>query len=93
MYKPGDTEWTIAIGRTTAATTRAVLLVHGDSHVYTADNPLGLENFRRIVVHGETLPFEYLRLTVEPRAADLFSVGAGDSRGRTLGMQRLVAPA
>ena len=48
-------------------------MLQGDSHVYTADNPLGLENFTRVVVHGETLPFEYLRLTVNPRGAELFS--------------------
>lgn len=38
----------------------------GDSHRYLVDNPLALDNFTRIVVHGETLPFEYLRLTVDP---------------------------
>ena len=30
-------------------------------------------NFTRIVVNGETLPFEYLRLTVDPRATAVFS--------------------
>lgn len=61
------------IAERTAGFGGEVLLVQGDSHVYLADNPLGLENFRRIVVHGETLPFEYLRLTVDPRAPVLFS--------------------
>ncbi len=50
-----------------------MLLLQGDSHSYTVDNPLELDNFTRIVVHGETLPFEYLRLTINPRAAELFS--------------------
>jgi hypothetical protein len=50
-----------------------VLLLQGDSHVYKADNPLALDNFTRIVVHGETLPFEYLRLTIDPRDPELFS--------------------
>lgn len=40
---------------------------------FTADNPLGLDNFTRIVVHGETLSFEYLRLTIDHHANDLFS--------------------
>lgn len=50
-----------------------VLLLQGDSHEYVADNPLGMTNFTRIVVHGETLPFEYLRLTIDPRDPGLFS--------------------
>ena len=42
--------------------------------MYTEDHPLaGTPNLTRIVVHGETLPGEYLRLTVDPRAATLFS--------------------
>jgi hypothetical protein len=51
-----------------------VLLLQGDSHVYTEDHPLaGAPNLTRIVVHGETLPGEYLRLTVDPRAVSLFT--------------------
>lgn len=50
-----------------------VLLLQGDSHRFVADNPLGLPNFVRIVVHGETLPFEYLRLAVDPGGPALFS--------------------
>jgi hypothetical protein len=57
----------------TAAFDGDVLLLQGDSHVFTADNPLGLDNFTRIVVHGETLPFEYLRLTIDPQSNSLFS--------------------
>ena len=50
-----------------------VLLLQGDSHVFKSDNPLNLDNFTRIVVHGETLPFEYLRLTIDPRNEEIFS--------------------
>ncbi len=50
-----------------------VLVLQGDSHTYVADNPLGLDNFTRIVVQGETLPFEYLRHTINPASRDLFS--------------------
>jgi hypothetical protein len=57
----------------TAAFTGEVLLVQGDSHTFTVDNPIGLDNFTRIVVHGETLPFEYLRVTIDPRGEELFS--------------------
>jgi hypothetical protein len=61
------------IAERTAAFDGEVLLLQGDSHVYLVDDPLGLPNFARIVVHGETLPFEYLRLTVDPVHDDLFS--------------------
>ena len=61
------------IAARTAAYDGEVLLLQGDSHVYLQDNPLALDNFTRIVVHGETLPFEYLRLTVNPRTPDVFS--------------------
>lgn len=64
-------------GRGRAARTAAfdgeVLLLQGDPHTFVADNPLGLDNFTRIVVNGETLPFEYLRLTIDPREEALFS--------------------
>jgi hypothetical protein len=50
-----------------------VLVLQGDTHTYKVDDPLGLPNFTRIVVHGETLPFEYLRLTVDRRADSLFT--------------------
>jgi hypothetical protein len=61
------------IAARTVAFDGEVLLLQGDSHTYLADNPLGLDNFTRIVVHGETLPFEYLRLTIDPRDPALFS--------------------
>lgn len=47
--------------------------LQGDSHQFLADDPLGLPNLTGIVVQGETLPFEYPRVTVDPRAARLFS--------------------
>jgi Calcineurin-like phosphoesterase len=50
-----------------------VLLLQGDSHVFTVDHPLPVDSLTRIVVHGETLPFEYLRLTVDPQAEELFT--------------------
>jgi len=59
---------------------RPVLLINGDSHVYRSDNPLSaadplnymhpgydVPSFHRIVVHGSTLPLEWLKLTVDPR--------------------------
>jgi hypothetical protein len=59
---------------------KPVLMFNGDSHVYLSDNPfLGTDpvnyihpgytvpNFHRIVVHGSTLPMEYLRVTVNPK--------------------------
>jgi hypothetical protein len=61
------------IAERTAAFDGQVLLLQGDSHTYTADNPLGLSNFTRVVVHGESLPFEYLRLTIDPRDDAVFS--------------------
>jgi hypothetical protein len=72
---PGSGQQAIVdrIAERTAAFDGDVLLLQGDSHVFTADNPLGLDNFTRIVVHGETLPFEYLRLTIDHHADDLFS--------------------
>jgi hypothetical protein len=64
----------------TVALDKPVLMLNGDSHVYLSDNPFSPTNplnfihpgytvpsFHRIVVHGSTLPLEYLRLTVDPR--------------------------
>ena len=62
------------IGARTAAFDGEVMLLQGDSHTFVADDPLALENFTRVVVHGETLPFEYLRLTIDPRDPELFSL-------------------
>jgi hypothetical protein len=69
---PGQQAVVDRIAARTAAFDGQVLLLQGDSHSYVADNPTGLANFRRVVVHGATLPFEYLRLTVDARDPDLF---------------------
>jgi hypothetical protein len=72
---PGSGQQAIVdrIAARTAAFDGPVLLLQGDSHVFRADHPLPLDNLTRIVVHGETLPFEYLRLTIDPRDPDVFS--------------------
>lgn len=62
---------------------RPVLVLEGDSHQYTVDNPLaagdplhGVElpvpNLTRIIVQGQTAS-EWLRLRVDPRSDRLFS--------------------
>jgi glycerophosphoryl diester phosphodiesterase len=61
------------IAERTATFAGEVMVLQGDSHTYVADNPLGFDNFQRVVVHGEDLPFEYLRLTIDPRADELFT--------------------
>jgi len=70
-----------SIATHTTAFEGPVLLLNGDSHEYLSDNPLSasdplnymhpgydVPNFHRVVVHGSTLPLEYLRLVVDPRA-------------------------
>jgi len=67
---------------------RPVLLINGDSHVYGADHPLAdptsatgrihgtqaVPNLTRITVQGSTTaPAEWLRLTIDPRSANVFS--------------------
>ena len=70
---PGQQAVVDRIAARTAVFDGEVLLLQGDSHEYVADNPLASDNFTRIVVHGETLPFEYLRLTVDPVRGELFT--------------------
>jgi hypothetical protein len=56
-----------------AAFAGEVLLLQGDSHRYLVDQPLpDAPNLTRIVVEGETVG-EWLRLTIDPRADDLFT--------------------
>jgi hypothetical protein len=66
-----------------AAFGKPVLVVQGDSHVYRVDQPLvagdaihgitiAVPNLTRLVVQGETTS-EWLKLTVDPTAAELFS--------------------
>ena len=53
---------------------RPVLLLQGDSHSYLQDNPLaGAPNLTRVVVEGSATASEWLKLTVDPRAPDVFS--------------------
>ncbi|HYJ92638.1 MAG TPA: hypothetical protein VEV84_15115 [Pyrinomonadaceae bacterium] len=66
---------------------RPVLLINGDSHVYEADQPLAdpssatgvihgtqaVSNLTRITVEGSTAANEWLKLTVDPRTAGIFS--------------------
>jgi hypothetical protein len=70
---PGQQAIVDRIVERTEAFDGEVLLLQGDSHTFRADHPLGLSNLTRIVVHGETLPFEYLRLTIDPRGHRLFT--------------------
>jgi hypothetical protein len=55
-------------------------MLNGDSHVYQSSNPFSsadpnsamhpgydVPNFHRIVVHGSTTPFEYLRVSIDAR--------------------------
>jgi len=64
-----------------------VYLFNGDSHVYNADRPLAsgsswlgfygvttpADNLRRITVDGSTGVDDYLKVTVEPRSADVLT--------------------
>ena len=67
---------------------RPVLLLNGDSHVYGTDRPLAdpsstnglihgtqpVPNLTRITVQGSAVaPAEWLRLTIDPRTAEVFS--------------------
>jgi hypothetical protein len=61
------------IGSEAARFSRPVLLLQGDTHSFTVDAPYaGAPNLTRIVVEGETAS-EWLKLTVDPRASELFS--------------------
>ena len=69
-----------SIATHTTAFGKPVLMFNGDSHVFLSDNPLSaadplaymhpgydVPNFHRIVVHGSTLPLEWLKVTIDPR--------------------------
>ena len=71
------------VARRTRSFRGPVLMLNGDSHVYLSHNPLAaadplnyihpgydVPNFHRIVVHGSTMPLEWLRLTVDPNSDD-----------------------
>ncbi len=56
-----------------AAFRKPVLLLQGDTHVFTVDKPLaGAPNVTRIVVQGETAS-EWLELTLDPNSPGVFS--------------------
>jgi hypothetical protein len=54
---------------------KPVLLLEGDSHVLKVDRPAGMPaNLTRVVVQGSTnVPHEWLRLTIDPGSAGVFS--------------------
>ena len=61
------------IGSESAAFARPVLLLQGDTHVFTVDHPYAAApNLTRIVVQGETAS-EWLKLEIDPRSEALFS--------------------
>ena len=75
LYEP----FVKSIADHTTAFAKPVMLFNGDSHVYASDSPLlatdplnfmhpgyNVTNFHRVVVHGSTLPLEYLRLSIDP---------------------------
>jgi hypothetical protein len=72
-----------SIAEHTVAFRNPVLMFNGDSHVYQSSNPFSsadpvnyihsgynVPNFHRIVVHGSTLPLEWLKLTIDPSASN-----------------------
>jgi hypothetical protein len=80
-HQAGYEPFVQSVASHTVAFGKPVLMFNGDSHVYRSDNPLSaadplnymhpgydVANFHRIVVHGSTLPLEWLRLTVDPGA-------------------------
>lgn len=71
------------IAELAAAFAKPVLLLQGDSHTYTVDRPLAggspahgvtvaAPNVTRIVIEGANTS-EWLRLTIDPRAGELFA--------------------
>jgi hypothetical protein len=80
-HQAGYEPFVQSVASHTLAFGKPVLMLNGDSHVYLSDNPLSaadplnymhpgynVSNFHRIVVHGSTLPLEWLRLTIDPGA-------------------------
>ena len=90
-----------SIASHTTAFAKPVLLVNGDSHIYLSDNPLAagaplafmhpgydVPNFHRIVVHGSTIPLEWLKMSVDPGQN---VAGSADAFG-PFSWQRMVQP-
>ncbi|MDB4991663.1 MAG: hypothetical protein JWN04_6841 [Myxococcaceae bacterium] len=89
-HQAGYEPFVKSVASNTLALGKPVLMLNGDSHVYRSDNPLAasdplnyvhpgydVPNFHRIVVHGSTLPLEYLKLTIDasadaPNTSDAF---------------------
>jgi hypothetical protein len=63
------------IANRAAAFGKPVLLLQGDSHNFLVDRPAGMPaNLTRVVVQGSTsLPHEWLRLRVDPKAQRVFT--------------------
>jgi hypothetical protein len=58
----------------TAQFGRPVTLVHGDTHNYKVDQPWsGLDNFTRVETFGGNADGEWVRITIDPQSADVFS--------------------
>ena len=70
---PGYAAIVDRLERRAAQFARPVLLLQGDTHEYLVDTPLAsAPNVTRVVVRGETAS-EWLRVTVNPRDAQVFS--------------------
>jgi hypothetical protein len=80
-HQTGYEPFVSSVASNTLAYGGPVLMLNGDSHAYLSHNPLSaadslnymhsgydVPNFHRVVVHGSTLPLQYLRLTVDPRS-------------------------
>lgn len=83
----GYTGFVNELARLSVAFGKPVLLLNGDSHIFTVDKPLAdpssatgqihktipVPNLTRITVQGSTVaPAEWLKLTIDPRSANLF---------------------
>jgi hypothetical protein len=79
-HQAGYEPFVKSIADHTVAFGKPVLMFNGDSHVYLSDNPYSpssavsfihpgyvVPSFHRIVVHGSTLPLEWLRVTIDHR--------------------------
>jgi hypothetical protein len=80
---------------------KPVLMLNGDSHVYLSHNPLSgsdalefmhpgyhVPNFHRIVVHGSTVPLEWLKIRINPRA----NAGNGPDSFGPFSWTRMIQP-
>ena len=58
----------------TAAFGRPVVLVHGDTHKYKIDHPWStLPNFTRVETYAGTQSNKWVRATIDPSSAKVFS--------------------